>query len=1339
MRTWLALFLILLTCLISRAQTPPPDEVQVLVMAPEFRKDWALTKDRDSIAANFQFILEPGTMDELIEEVAKVGRGGRIRRMVILGHGYQDDKGKGGIIEFTDAIDDQVLRDYRVKAYNRGEARLLDAFAPDAEIIYFNCDVAQDPEFLPESANLFLAFSGGTVYGSDKKVKSDVSMGNRLTYLLSWLSFVDLNFKAPSTVDYHLFRKAQLPSFVWRQTESRPCAVKGPTSVPVNTRVTLTAQLPPEYTRAGLAPHIRCQWLEVGPKGNVRLATQPELTVECNQKGAREFVLEVRLDNGLGARNLDCVKHRIEVGDDQSRAESSYQWLRTVDTYLGELLVADEEALRRAERRCGDYHARVISQRFPGGSAKALQMEVLAEQQRRGCLVRPTEEHKQHQADLKSTRQALAESRLAEGAYQEYAGYKDFAGYLAAVEKFKARCRVNLPHPIPQPAPLPWSYATACSSDEGGQISPLTLKLQAARQTLNPGEPLQITAEVKGGTPPYTYRWSPDGGDAASLTFSRQKPGPHEVTLIVTDRAQNQATAHLRLQVAELVARVLEPAGAVSAGQPTALQCQILVAGKPVSGNYLIRWQPGPEVTFDPQDSRQQQVRATFARVGPAKVWVQILDPQTHATLAESPPVELEVVIPKAQLATQKLLQAHERLRAGAVVEAARLGKEAGELDARGSLPGRRDLCRQISDQAWKSALDSHWGQATEWLEASLSILSDERAQERLVKVKGAQQVWPQVQALGKEVESLVGLRKLPTAQPKVNRLIELGNRLIYEGAQHPYVKSVTQAFYDCNDAYNRFQLNAESRVGDHSRARQWERMLAVAQEAEEWELFPVTRTRVDGWRRFAQQKLAQRTAHQQFYNQSRAAFEAGRLGPESMLATARQLRQSLQDFATDHEAVQPILQLVAQLEAAARAPRLTATIQLSSPTVTVGQPFSSTARAQGGVPPYQFQWKWGEQPTGQSAEVQQWTVAAPGSFRLGLEVSDSRGQRARAETRVTARAAAESLKVYVLPREVSLQPGQKLRTQAQISGGTPPYRCQWSLSGQPGAQTGPSADWQLSQAGTFTLTATVTDATGKVEVGLCLATVAAGPTGQPIRTGTTSSGTRYQPVSQGDVFQGGFWCNARNGSDWVQRDFGASYRVTSLSIESAGTDVTTDNSSIEIQLQRPDGSWHTLDRLQDTNINWSELSGGARGRSQASYARTLQPPLEARAFRLVLNGHGWFTARNIQIFGDRLEVKPPPPPSAVEIEGVFANQSSAPVHLFLEGDNFGPGNRFAPGESRRLRVRLGRDGRVKIHAGQNGRILATRSWEGDPDHPNRYPRVIFTPDGQLSVTTGLR
>jgi hypothetical protein len=89
-----------------------------------------------------------------------------------------------------------------------------------------------------------------------------------------------------------------------------------------------------------------------------------------------------------------------------------------------------------------------------------------------------------------------------------------------------------------------------------------------------------------------------------------------------------------------------------------------------------------------------------------------------------------------------------------------------------------------------------------------------------------------------------------------------------------------------------------------------------------------------------------------------------------------------------------------------------------------------------------------------------------------------------------------------------------------------------------------------------------------------------------------------------------------------------------------------------------------------------------------------------------------------------------------------LTNSSRENTHIFTEGETFGPGNRLAPGEKRRVAVTMKSDGSVTFKAGRNGQVMATKTWRGNPGDSSRVPVVVFdesNPFGKLTVTTGLR
>jgi len=97
---------------------------------------------------------------------------------------------------------------------------------------------------------------------------------------------------------------------------------------------------------------------------------------------------------------------------------------------------------------------------------------------------------------------------------------------------------------------------------------------------------------------------------------------------------------------------------------------------------------------------------------------------------------------------------------------------------------------------------------------------------------------------------------------------------------------------------------------------------------------------------------------------------------------------------------------------------------------------------------------------------------------------------------------------------------------------------------------------------------------------------------------------------------------------------------------------------------------------------------------------------------------------------------------AARAVTAELTNSSRENTHIFAEGESFGPANRLAPGEKRKVSVSMKADGSVTFKAGRNGQVIATKTWRGAPGDASRVPVVVFdesNPYNKLTVTTGLR
>lgn len=136
---------------------------------------------------------------------------------------------------------------------------------------------------------------------------------------------------------------------------------------------------------------------------------------------------------------------------------------------------------------------------------------------------------------------------------------------------------------------------------------------------------------------------------------------------------------------------------------------------------------------------------------------------------------------------------------------------------------------------------------------------------------------------------------------------------------------------------------------------------------------------------------------------------------------------------------------------------------------------------------------------------------------------------------------------------------------------------------------------------------------------------------------GNDSFGSSYGPNCSGTPFEGGRWGSAQGGADWAQRTFLGTHGVVEIQLRRASTDITTDGFRLAIKLQRPDGTWVTVDEVRDANVNRTQLSEGRSGRSIPDYRKRLKSPVPARAIRIEFSGHGWFDLEDVDVFATPL------------------------------------------------------------------------------------------------------
>lgn len=180
---------------------------------------------------------------------------------------------------------------------------------------------------------------------------------------------------------------------------------------------------------------------------------------------------------------------------------------------------------------------------------------------------------------------------------------------------------------------------------------------------LKVGETFTVEAVVenaKSEDSPFSYEWTGTHGNADELksavaTIMPDAAGKFSVTVAVGGARHHLGSAALEYTVADYkvhVERVPADTGPVSVGTRVGFVARLTVDGQPAQGDFIYRWQPHPEASFDRRDAAEPDVRAVFHAPGLTGVWVQVLERREgrEITVAESAQLEIEVVAPKLSL-----------------------------------------------------------------------------------------------------------------------------------------------------------------------------------------------------------------------------------------------------------------------------------------------------------------------------------------------------------------------------------------------------------------------------------------------------------------------------------------------------------------------------------------------------------------------------------------------------------------------------------------------------------------------------------------------------------------
>lgn len=209
--------------------------------------------------------------------------------------------------------------------------------------------------------------------------------------------------------------------------------------------------------------------------------------------------------------------------------------------------------------------------------------------------------------------------------------------------------------------------------------------------------------------------------------------------------------------------------------------------------------------------------------------------------------------------------------------------------------------------------------------------------------------------------------------------------------------------------------------------------------------------------------------------------------------------------------------------------PPLKVTVTPAEHGMNPGEEVVTTTQVSGGSPPYRYMWTNNNARSEVTKDRVRWRFKKPGSHIIRVVVTDSQGRTTSAQSAIVVRGLKEPLHVTVTPREHSMKAGEEVRTTANVTGGSPPYKYQWFNNDQLSNVTKNSVRWTLRKGGTHIIRVVVTDSQGKTANAQSVITVRGKETIQqppvtppkPPVTPTTPPTTPKQP-SQGAWYKDG-------------------------------------------------------------------------------------------------------------------------------------------------------------------------------------------------------------------------
>ncbi|MBI4537662.1 MAG: hypothetical protein HY712_06870 [candidate division NC10 bacterium] len=250
--------------------------------------------------------------------------------------------------------------------------------------------------------------------------------------------------------------------------------------------------------------------------------------------------------------------------------------------------------------------------------------------------------------------------------------------------------------------------------------------------------------------------------------------------------------------------------------------------------------------------------------------------------------------------------------------EAVGVAERARKADPGLTSPVFGELSALTKRAGWDDVYYRNFPAAIPHLEQAVSLNpGDSDAARKLADAKRFAKVWPQVEARAREFDKQMGEKKLWTAHRTMLEMQDLQFEMT-GGMANPLSKRVMDDFHKGIAEYNAFWQEKTALHTKYFQEWNWEAMLSSAEDSFRRELHPANLAEARSRVQFAQGMLGQQKAAMDYYGQTRAAFEQGKVS--DVPAAARELRNLTSRFTPQDGRRQQILDLVGAMETRQRA-----------------------------------------------------------------------------------------------------------------------------------------------------------------------------------------------------------------------------------------------------------------------------------------------------------------------------------------------------------------------------------------------------------------------------------